>query len=436
MNDISINVLDMYLDDLKTNYSRAYPTLTQHLKDPMTSLIESNRVSFNKVNDSKPRVVVKIGSSLLANSEHMTPCYAFIHGLLSDIAMLQKKGYEIILTSSGSVALGLNSIRSTPETSSITDKQAAAACGQPILMHAYKQVALEYGFDIAQILVTLEDLENMQRFLNTKNTVERLLERGIMPIVNENDTVTTEEIRVGDNDRLAAKVAQMVQAEHLVILTCIDGLYDRSPEEEGAQLVHSIENVSEYLEVATGVSALGTGGMFTKLQAANMAQNAGCTTIIARGHLDSPISSVMFGDRIGTVCKAHNTPASHWRVWLTDRLQMAGGLIIQQAVSDQLGESRKDISCYDVVSTHGTFQKADVLHVYNEKGVEIARGLCNFSSDELARIANNPNDSVEDILGYRSSPTLVSKENLAMLATRHLPWEQPDQAVWQETVTP
>lgn len=400
----------------------------------MNSLIETNRVSFNKVTESKPRVVVKIGSSLLANADLLTPRYAFIHGLLSDIALLQEKGFEVILTSSGSVALGMNSICSTAETASITDKQAAAACGQPILMHAYKQVALEYGFDIAQVLVTLEDLEDMKRFLNTKNTVERLLERGVMPIVNENDTVTTEELRVGDNDRLAAKIAQMLQADHLIILTCIDGLYDRNPDEEGAVLVRSIENVSEYLEVATGASAMGTGGMFTKLQAANMAQNAGCTTIIARGHLDSPISSVMSGERVGTICKAHNTPASHWRVWLTDRLQMAGGLIIQQAVSDQLEDSGKGISCYDVVSTHGSFQKADVLHVYDEKGVEIARGLCNFSSDEVARIANHPDDPVEDLLGYRSSPTLVNKENLAILATRHLPWEQPDEAVWHETV--
>lgn len=400
----------------------------------MNSFIESNIVSFNKVTDSKPRIVVKIGSSLLANDEHLTPRYAFIHGLLSDIATLQSKGYEVILTSSGSVALGMNSIQSTIENASIKDKQAAAACGQPILMNAYKQVALEYGFDIAQVLITLDDLENMRRFLNTKNTVNRLLERGVMPIVNENDTVTTEELRVGDNDRLSAKVAQMVQAEHLVILTCIDGLYDRNPEEEGAKLVRSIENVSEYLEVATGTSTLGSGGMFTKLQAANMAQNAGCTTIIARGHLDSPISAVMSGERIGTVCKAHNTPASSWRIWLTDRLQMAGGLIIHQQAADQLAESGDGIGCYDVVSTHGSFQKADVLHVYDEKGAEIARGLCNFSSDELALVANRPNDPVQDILGYRSSPTLISRDNLAILATRHLSWEQPNQAVWQQTV--
>lgn len=401
----------------------------------MSSLIDSDIVSFNKITENRPRIVVKIGSSLLANDELLTPRYAFIHGVLSDIAKLKAKGFEVILTSSGSVALGMNSIRSKPETATLKDKQAAAACGQPILMHAYKQVALEYGFDIAQVLVTLEDLEDRRRFLNTKNTVDRLLKRGVMPIVNENDTVTTEELRVGDNDRLAAKVAQMVQAEHLVILTCIDGLYDRNPEEDGAKLVRSIENVSEYLEVASGVSSLGSGGMFTKLQAANMAQNAGCTTIIARGHLESPISSVLSGERVGTICKAHNTPASYWRVWLTDRLQMAGGLIIKQGKADLLDQSKKGISCYDVVSTHGSFQKADVLHVYDEKGEEIARGLCNFSSDELALIANRPNDRVEDILGYRSSAKLINKDNLAMLATRHLAWEQPNEEVWQQTVT-
>jgi len=372
----------------------------------------------------------------LANEKHLTPRYAFIHGLLSDIAALQDQGYQVILTSSGSVALGMNSINSTPEKASIKDKQAAAACGQPILMHAYKQIALEYGFDIAQVLVTLEDLEDMKRFLNTKNTLERLLERGVMPIVNENDTITTEELRVGDNDRLSAKVAQMVQSEHLVILTCIDGLYDRNPDEKGAQLVRNIDNVSEHLQAASGASGLGVGGMLTKLQAANMAQNAGCTTIIARGNLAAPISSVIHGDRIGTICRAHNTPASYWKIWLTDRLSMAGGLIIRQAISDKLEDENKGVSCYDVVSTHGSFQKADVLHIYDEKGDEVARGLCNFSSDELTRITTRPNDEIENLLGYRSSSTLVSKENLVMLATRHLSWEQPDKAVWQKTMVP
>ena len=374
----------------------------------------------------KKRIVIKVGSSLLANSDHLTPRYAFMHGLLGDIASLQNEDYEVVLTSSGSVALGLNSINASIEDASVQDKQAAAACGQPILMHAYKQVALEYGFDIAQVLVTLEDLEDRRRFLNTKNTIHRLIERGVMPIVNENDTVTTEEIRVGDNDRLAAKVAQMIQADYLFILTCVDGLYDRDPAEPGAVLVESIDDVSQYLEVTSGTSNLGSGGMFTKMQAANMAQNAGCTTIIARGEVDSPITALIRGERKHTRCVAHTSPSSSWAIWLTDRLQMAGGLVVKQAAADVLVNGGDGICREDVVSTHGTFHRADVLHVYDEQGVELARGMCNFSSDETALIAGRMDVSVKDLLGYKSSSRVINGNNLVILEEHHLNWEQPD----------
>ena len=374
----------------------------------------------------KKRIVIKVGSSLLANSDHLTPRYAFMHGLLGDIASLQNEDYEVVLTSSGSVALGLNSINASIEEASVQDKQAAAACGQPILMHAYKQVALEYGFDIAQVLVTLEDLEDRRRFLNTKNTIHRLIERGVMPIVNENDTVTTEEIRVGDNDRLAAKVAQMIQADYLFILTCVDGLYDRDPAEPGAVLVESIDDVSQYLEVTSGTSNLGSGGMFTKMQAANMAQNAGCTTIIARGEVDSPITALIRGERKHTRCVAHTSPSSFWAIWLTDRLQMAGGLVVKQAAADVLVNGADGIYREDVVSTHGTFQRADVLHIYDEQGVELARGMCNFSSDETALIASRMDVSVKDLLGYKASSRVINGNNLVILEEHHLNWEQPD----------
>jgi glutamate 5-kinase len=374
----------------------------------------------------KKRIVIKVGSSLLANSDHLTPRYAFMHGLLGDIASLQNEDYEVVLTSSGSVALGLNSINASIEEASVQDKQAAAACGQPILMHAYKQVALEYGFDIAQVLVTLEDLEDRRRFLNTKNTIHRLIERGVMPIVNENDTVTTQEIRVGDNDRLAAKVAQMIQADYLFILTCVDGLYDRDPAEPGAVLVESIDDVSQYLEVTSGTSNLGSGGMFTKMQAANMAQNAGCTTIIARGEVDSPITALIRGERKHTRCVAHTSPSSFWAIWLTDRLQMAGGLVVKQAAADVLVNGADGIYREDVVSTHGTFQRADVLHIYDEQGVELARGMCNFSSDETALIASRMDVSVKDLLGYKASSRVINGNNLVILEEHHLNWEQPD----------
>lgn len=375
---------------------------------------------------NKHRIVIKVGSSLLASSDHLTPRYAFMHGLLSDVAVLQNEGYEVVLTSSGSVALGLNSIHASLKGASVQDKQAAAACGQPILMHAYKQVALEYGFDIAQVLVTLDDLEDRKRFLNTKNTIHHLIDRSVMPIVNENDTVTVEELRVGDNDRLAAKIAQMIQADYLFILTCVDGVYDRDPAEPGAVLVETINDVSDYMKATSGTSAMGSGGMFTKLQAANMAQNAGCTTVIARGEIESPISELIHGERRHTRCMALRSPSSSWAIWLTDRLQMAGGLVIRQSAADGLQTSKDGVYCQDVVSTYGVFQRADVLHIYDEQGVELARGMSNLSSNETALIAAHPDESAEDLLGYKASERLINAKNLVMLEEHHLNWEEPD----------
>ncbi|WP_439102727.1 glutamate 5-kinase [Congregibacter sp.] len=390
--------------------------------------LETGAAGFGQaMTGDQPRIVVKVGSSLLANTPDLRPRYAFMHGLLSDIAKLRDQGFEVVLASSGSVALGLNVLDSDGEEAGIQEKQAAAACGQPVLLNAYKQIAQEHGFDIAQVLVTLEDLEDSRRFLNTKNTVHKLLELGVLPIVNENDTITTEEIRVGDNDRLAAKVAQMIQAQDLVILTSVDGLYDRNPDEEGAELITTVDDVSEYLAVTSGTNTLGTGGMFTKMQAANMAQNAGCETIISRGIIDEPISAALENRRPHTRCIAKSTPQSAWAVWLTDRLQMAGSLVLTQEAADVLESGKGGIACTDVVSIHTAFQKADVLHIYDERGVERARGLSNFSSDEAALIALNPDREIRDLLGYKAEKTLVNRKNLVILEDHHLPWDEPDE---------
>lgn len=377
----------------------------------------------------RKRIVVKIGSSLLANDRRLTLRYAFMNELLADIARLRDEGYDVVLASSGAVALGLNAMQTSPEDAGVLDKQAAAACGQPLLLNAYKQVAHEHGFDIAQILVTLEDLEERRRFLNTKNTIQRLFERGMMPIVNENDTVTTEEIRVGDNDRLAAKVAQMIQADHLVILTSIDGLYDRDPSDPEAQFVDTIEDVTEYLEVTSGTSSLGSGGMLTKIQAANLAQNAGCTTLIAEGTIDRPVSAVLSGERRHTKCVAKGTPASSWAVWLTNRLHRAGGLVITDEAAEALATSTGGLSRDYVVKIHGDFTKGDVLHVYSESGDEIARGLTNFSSDETMMLARHTDQDVKALLGYQARPEIVNRDNMVMLDHQHLPWDAPTQSL-------
>jgi len=368
---------------------------------------------------------VKVGSSLLANPELLTPRWAFIQRLLEDIALLRSEGYEVVLTSSGAVALGLNTLNVKPENAGLRDKQAAAACGMPIVLNAYKQVAHEFGFDIAQVLVTRGDLEERRRFLNTKNTVHRLLNGNVMPIVNENDTITTEEIRVGDNDRLAARIAQMIQAQHLIILTSVDGLYDKDPSEPGAKLVEELHDVSEYLSVTEGTSALGSGGMLTKMQAANMAQNAGCTTLIANGEAENPVSSVLKNQRPHTKCIANTEPASAWTAWLTDRLQMAGSLVISNEAADALATGSRGVERADVKSIHGPYVRSDVIHIYDEEGLERARGLTNFSSEETMLLARNLDTETTKLLGYHTKATLVSRDNLVVLDERHLPWDSP-----------
>jgi|TARA_R100000501_G_scaffold12618_1_gene23312 glutamate 5-kinase len=371
------------------------------------------------------RVVVKVGSGLIVNQQDLNFRYAFLHGLLSDIADLRRENYQVVLVSSGAAAIGLGALGMRPETAGVQDKQAAAACGQPLVMNMYKQISMEFGMNIAQVLLTSEEMENRRRYLNTKNTIEKLLENNILPIVNENDTVTTEEIRVGDNDRLAAKVSQMVRAPNFVMLTDIDGLYDRPPSEPGAVFVDEVEDVSVYLDATKSKGALGSGGMLTKMQAANMAQNAGATAFIAKGIVERPISSILKNERRHTRCIAIGDPESSWRVWLTDRLQMAGSLVVSAEAAEKLVAGGRGVDAMDVVASHGEYSKGDVLHIYDEDGVEIGRGLTNFSSKETVLLVRCPEDEVTAVLGYHSKSDLIAADNFVVLGKHHLLWDQP-----------
>ncbi|WP_324827198.1 glutamate 5-kinase [Qipengyuania zhejiangensis] len=374
----------------------------------------------------KRNIVIKIGSALLANQDLLTPRFGFLQRLMEDVTRLRAEGHDVILCSSGSVALGLRIVGETPETAGVSDKQAAAACGMPLLLNAYKQVGHEFGLEIAQVLLTLDDFEDHRRFLNTRNTVHRLLEAGVIPIINENDSITTEEIRVGDNDRLAAKVAQMIGAKDLIILTGVDGLYDRNPDDPDARFVPEVDDVSEYMAATQGKSTLGTGGMATKLQAANMAQEAGCTTWIAQGEADRPLSSVLSGERRATRIIANPNPRSGWDSWITNRLQMAGSLCVSNAVADALDGGARSVRREDVISMDGDFTRGDVLHIYDGKGIERARGLSDFTSEEIRVLTNNPDTAAEQLLGYRTRGEIIRSANLVPLDTRHLLWDAPE----------
>ena len=376
--------------------------------------------------NEKRNIVVKIGSALLANQSLLTPRYGFLQRLMEDIADLRSEGHDVIVCSSGSVALGLRIVGERPETAGVSDKQAAAACGMPLLLNAYKQVGHEFGFEIAQILLTLGDFEDHRRFLNTRNTVNRLLEAGVMPIVNENDTITTEEIRVGDNDRLAAKVAQMVGATDFIILTGVDGLFDRNPDDPDAQFVPEVTDVGPYMDATKGKSTLGTGGMETKLQAANMAQEAGVTTWIAQGEADRPLSMVLDGSRRSTKILPNPNPLSGWDSWIANRLQMAGSIVINENIAANLADGKRAITRSDIISMDGDFSRGDVLHIYDSKGIERARGLSDFTSEEIRVLTNNPQTAAEQLLGYATRGEIIRAKNLVMLETRHLLWDAPN----------
>ncbi len=368
-------------------------------------------------------IVIKIGSSLLANTENLTLRFGFIHGLLSDVQELKSRGYNVVIASSGSVALGLSSINVLPEMAEATDKRAAAACGQQLLMNAYRQIGSEHNLDLAQILVTLDDMQGRRRFLSIQSTINRLFEAGITPIVNENDTVAIQDMRVGDNDRLSAQLAQMFHAEYLVILTSVDGLYDRNPSDPDAQFIHKVEDVSSYLECTKETNELGTGGMFTKMQAANMAQMAGCHTIIAEGVVDAPITSVLDDKRRHTTCIAPEVTESSWKLWLTNRLQVAGSLTLTEEGEKALMSGRKRILVSDIHAIQGEFNRADIVHLYNIDGEEIARGLTSLSASEIYMTSRDPENGADLLIDHASLPAVIEERNIVVLEDHHLPWE-------------
>tara|TARA_R110000851_G_scaffold17858_1_gene56357 strand:- start:171 stop:1028 length:858 start_codon:yes stop_codon:yes gene_type:complete len=276
------------------------------------------------------------------------------------------------------------------------------------------------------MLVTVEDMEDRRRFLNIKNTMMKLFENDILPIINENDSVATRDLRVGDNDRLSAKVAQMIQADVLIILTSVDGLYDRDPSDPEATFISEVEDVSEHLESTTSISDLGSGGMLTKMLAANMAQNAGVETIIAEGIIERPISSLLEEERRYTRCLVTGETASPLKIWLSNRLQVSGTLVVSNALADAVAAGDCGISRSDVISIQGEFTKGDVLHMYNEDGVEVARGLTNFSSEEIMLLARNLDMPVEAVIGYKTKSDVIGAENILVLDDNHLLLDAPE----------
>jgi len=362
------------------------------------------------------RIVVKVGSALLVDGETGRVNRAWLETLIEDLLRLRKRGQRVILVSSGAIALGRRRLGLKHGTLRLEESQAAAAVGQIRLAHAYKELLEGCDVTVAQVLLTLEDSERRRRYLNARATLEALLALGALPVINENDTVATAEIRYGDNDRLAARVAQMVGADCLVLLSDVEGLYSADPNREpGARFIHEVPQITPEIEAMAGRSAsqVGSGGMTAKIAAARIAVAAGCHMCIAAGVHRHPLRRIEEGaDCTWFVPSA--TPAAARKQWIAGTLRPAGALTIDAGALRALLEGRSLLPA-GVTGARGRFDRGDTVSVLAADGAEIARGMVAYSDVDAARIMGRRSSEIADILGFRGRDEMIHRDDLVLM---------------------
>lgn len=361
------------------------------------------------------RVVVKIGSSLLIDAATRQPTRDWLAAVASDLAALKTEGREVIVVSSGSIALGRGRLPALGAR--LEDKQAAASVGQSLLMAAWSGALDPHGLIAGQVLLTRDDTERRRRWLNARATVEALLTHGVIPIVNENDTVATEEIRYGDNDRLAARTAQLARADLLILLSDVDGLYTADPRRDpDAAHLPFIETLSpDILAMGGGANAdagVGTGGMATKLAAAQIARSAGCATIIASGQTLSPLSAIRDGAR-ATLIAAPDGPMAAYKQWIAGSLSPTGVLTLDAGAVAAL-KAGKSLLPAGVTGVSGAFEKGDCVRLIDPDGRAVGVGLAAYAADEAARLRGRRSDEIETLLGYRGASVLIHRDDMVL----------------------
>ncbi|HKT73420.1 MAG TPA: glutamate 5-kinase [Steroidobacteraceae bacterium] len=367
------------------------------------------------------RVVVKVGSALLVDPEHGRLNRSWLETLVEDLLRLRKRGQQIILVSSGAIALGRRQLGLAKGALRLEESQAAAAVGQIRLAHAYKDLLEASDVTVAQILLTLEDSERRHRYLNARATLEALLALGALPVINENDTVATSEIRYGDNDRLAARVAQMVGADCLVLLSDVDGLYTADPNKDPkAEFIAQVRQITPEIESMAGASAsgVGSGGMTTKILAAKIAVSAGCHLCIASGHHKHPVRRLEDGARC-TWFVPHATPATARKQWIAGTLRPAGAITIDPGALRALLDG-KSLLPAGVVRALGRFERGDTVSVLALDGTEIARGIVAYSDTDAARIMGRKSSDIERILGFRGRDEIIHRDDLVIMRSETL----------------
>jgi glutamate 5-kinase len=365
------------------------------------------------------RVVVKIGSALFVDQETGTLDRNWLTALCADVADLRQAGAEVVIVSSGAVALGSRELKLDPRRAQLEDKQAAAAAGQILLAHAYQETLGQFGIKAAQVLLTLDDSESRRRYLNASRTLLTLMRCGAVPVVNENDTVATQELRYGDNDRLAARVAQMISAECLVLLSDVDGLYTGNPQrDESAQHVPEVREINALiLDMAGGPgSQHGSGGMRTKLDAARIAFGAGCSMAITSGRVQRPITALLGGAR-ATWFLPQATPHAARKQWIAGTLKPKGIVHVDAGAERALAGGRSLLPA-GVTEVEGTFERGDAVAVLATDKSEIGRGLVAYSAEEARAIAGARSSRIEEILGYRGRDEMIHRDDLVLTKNR------------------
>ncbi|MFH2212451.1 MAG: glutamate 5-kinase [Pseudomonadota bacterium] len=372
----------------------------------MKSILENSR-----------RLVVKVGSSLVTNSGAGLDHVAIANWAVQ-IAELKKMGREVVLVSSGAVAEGMQRLGWKKRPSAIHDLQAAAAVGQMGLVQVYETCFRQHGLHTAQVLLTHDDLSNRKRYLNAKTTLRTLLQLNVIPIINENDTVVTDEIRFGDNDTLGALVTNLIEADTLVILTDQSGLFSADPRKDpSATLIQEARAGDPELEKMAGGagSDIGRGGMLTKILAAKRATRSGAHTIIASGHEQDVLVRLARGEVIGTQLIAEAMPIAARKQWLADHLQVRGKIILDEGAARALGQEGKSLLPIGVCDLSGDFERGEAVTCLDLNGREIARGLVNYASGEVKKIMRQPSSKIESILGYVDEMELIHRDNLVLL---------------------
>lgn len=362
------------------------------------------------------RWVIKIGSSLLTDHGRGLDSTA-ISAWVEQIINLRAQGKELVLVSSGAVAEGMKRLGWERRPTALHELQAAAAVGQMGLVQAYEACFQRHGVHTSQILLTHDDLSNRKRYLNARSTLRTLLKLGVVPVINENDTVVTDEIRFGDNDTLAALVANLIEAELLIILTDQAGMFDCDPRQNPeATLLREVSAESPDLEaMAGGSSHLGRGGMLTKVQAARRAARSGTATLIAHGREPQVLDGIAQGDLIGTLLLPGQGLMVARKQWLAGHLQLRGRLVLDTGAAKVLRESGRSLLAVGVIAVEGSFVRGEMVACTDEAGKEIARGLVNYSASESRKIMRQPSDKIEALLGYVAEPELIHRDNLIVV---------------------